>query len=173
MIKIWKIIKSEIFYCIYAFFFYLPGYALSNKLRAKFLSLFVRKMGYNVRVNKHVTIEVPEKINIGNNVIINSDTWISGGGGLDIGDNSMIGPKTVIVTTDHNFSSSEIPIRLQGHTLKPVFIGNNVLISANCTVLGGVNIEDNVVIGAGTVVNKNLETGYLYVGNPVRKVKKI
>ena len=66
-----------------------------------------------------------------------------------------------------------MPIVAQGYTCKKVTIGNNVWIAANATILPGVIIEDNCVIGANTLVNKNIEKGSLVVGNPCRVIKKI
>lgn len=54
---------------------------------------------------------------------------------------------------------------------KPV-IGNNVELHANCTVIGGIHIGDNAVIGAGTVVVKNVPAGAVAIGNPARLILK-
>ncbi len=51
-----------------------------------------------------------------------------------------------------------------------VTIGNNVFIGMHTTILKGVTIEDNVIIGANTLVNKNLQSGYVYAGNPVKQI---
>ncbi len=52
-------------------------------------------------------------------------------------------------------------------------IGNNVYIAANSTVIGGISIGDNVIIGAGSVVNKSLPGNGVYAGNPVRLIRHI
>ncbi len=52
-------------------------------------------------------------------------------------------------------------------------VGNNVFIGRGCTILPGETIGDNVVIGAGAVVTKNLDSNFIYAGVPARKIKKI
>lgn len=56
---------------------------------------------------------------------------------------------------------------------RPISIGNNIWIGADVCVLPGVTIGDNCVIGAGSVVNKNIPAGSLAVGNPCRVIRKI
>ena len=56
---------------------------------------------------------------------------------------------------------------------KPITIGNNCWIGGNVTILPGVPIHDNVVVGAGSVVTKDLASGAIYVGNPARKLRDI
>ena len=56
---------------------------------------------------------------------------------------------------------------------KPIKIGNNVWIGGNVIVLPGVNIGDNVVIGAGSVVTKDIPANCVAVGNPCRVIRKI
>ena len=53
---------------------------------------------------------------------------------------------------------------------RKVMIGNNVFIGANTTILPGSVIEDNCIVGAGTVVRGRLESGYVYYGNPCQKI---
>ena len=56
---------------------------------------------------------------------------------------------------------------------KPIKVGNNVWIGGNVTVLPGVSIGDNVVIGAGSVVTKDIPSNVIAVGNPCRVIKEI
>ena len=73
------------------------------------------------------------------------------------GKNLRIGPGVVIGKNNHKF-----PI-----------IGDNVYIAANSTVIGGITIGDNVIIGAGTGVTKDIPGNSVYVGNPPRLIKRI
>lgn len=57
--------------------------------------------------------------------------------------------------------------------MPPITISNNVAIGDNSVILPGVVIESNLHVGAGSVVTKNLESGYIYTGNPARKKKKL
>jgi len=57
--------------------------------------------------------------------------------------------------------------------VKPICIGNNVFIGSQCIIMPGVNIGDNVVIGAGSVVTKNLESNGVYAGVPAKFIKSL
>ena len=88
-------------------------------------------------------------------------TYIHGGGGVTIGRNVITGPYCCIVASNHRFDSSELPIMLQGDRLQGIRIGHNVWLGANVVVLDGVVIADNCVIGAGTIVTKNVPSNAL------------
>lgn len=95
---------------------------------------------------------------------------------ITIGRNTMLGVNTNVYDTDFHPID---PIKRSNQKSiidaksKPVVIGENVWIGANSTVLKGVNIEDNAVIGAYSLVNKKIEPNSLYAGTPAVFIKKI
>ena len=117
-------------------------------------------------------MEVPGKIEIGNHSGISHGCWISGGGGLTIKDNVIIGPKVIIHTANHNYSSKEIPIMYQGHNFKKVIINNNVWTGAGAIILPGVTIEENSIVAAGAVVTKDVPMDVIVGGVPARIIKE-
>jgi acetyltransferase-like isoleucine patch superfamily enzyme len=88
------------------------------------------------------------------------------GGKIFISKNCLIGPRVTFRTANHNFEDISKSKQAQGHTSKDIYVGKNVWIGANVTVLPGVNIGDNSVIGAGAVVTKNVPENSLAVGVP-------
>lgn len=87
---------------------------------------------------------------------------------ISIGDNTVISSHVTVLAHDAS------PCIVGCHTkLGLVKIGNNCFIGANSTVLCGTTIGDNVIVGAGSVVSSSLESGYVYAGNPVRKICSI
>ena len=100
---------------------------------------------------------------------------------VTIGDYCFFGPNISIVTALHSLIAEERRFyfdKEKGYTTdreyaKPITIGNNCWIGSNVTILPGVTIEDNVVVGAGSVVTHDLESGYIYVGNPAKKLRAI
>lgn len=68
---------------------------------------------------------------------------------IEIGDNFLIGSNVVVHTGEHLFTDSLKPIIEQGSIYKSVKIGNNVYLGSNVIILPGVNIDDNVIVGAG------------------------
>lgn len=144
---------------------------ISNKIRYLFYKVYLSHLGENVIINSRNHFEVPGNIKVGNNCSINRDCWFSGGGGLNIGNDVLIGPKVVIHTANHNHNISNLPFRLQGHTFKAVTIKDNVWIGAGVIILPGVIIDGNTIIAAGSVVSKNIPSGVLAGGIPAKIIK--
>lgn len=167
-----EVLKIEIYSILYHIPRMLPGYYFSNKIRGLFLKLFLKKIGKNTYIGRDIVFEIPGNISIGDNVQINTRCWFSGGGGLEIGNNTLIGPHVVIHSANHNFSSLKEPIINQGHTFKKVIIENDVWIGANATILPGVTVKKGCVIAAGAVVTKDTEVYGVYGGVPARLLKK-
>lgn len=129
------------------------------------------------KVGDKSTIEDYTVINNGvGEVLIGSDSRLGIGsvimGPVQIGDSTITGQNCLITGLDHNFHEFRKPIKDQGVTINPTYIGNGSFIGANVSILPGVFIGDNVVIGAGSVVTKDVPNNHMAVGNPARIVKK-
>ncbi len=147
---------------------------IPGKTGCFFRNLFLPyKNGKNVTVWANTHIDSPSKLSIGNNVSINRNCVINAGGEVEIGNDVLIGPNVTIYSQNHNFNKKNVLFRLQGYTTKKTTIKNNIWIASNVTILPGVTIEDNCVIGANSLVNKDIPKNSLAVGNPVRIIKKI
>ena len=110
-----------------------------------------------------------KNIKIGKNVFINACCRFQDQGGIEIGDGSLIGHNTTIATLNHDFNPDK---RANLHP-SPVKIGKNVWIGSDSTILPGVEIGDCAVIGAGSVVTKNVPANSIAVGSPARVIKQI
>ncbi|MFL9877051.1 sugar O-acetyltransferase [Herbaspirillum rhizosphaerae] len=109
-------------------------------------------------------------IRIGRNVFINQNCTMYDLAGLDIGDDVMIGSNVSIITSGHPISPS------QRHTAviaKPIRIERNVWIGAGATIIGGVTIGENSVVGAGSVVTRDVPSNTLVGGNPAKVIRSI
>ena len=130
------------------------------------------KIGKNVRIYNNVVfagtgeIVIGDNVQIGNNVII----FASEEGGVSIGNDVSIAANCYIIDTNHGTSSNE-KINLQANLSEKIEIGNDVWIAASTMVVKGAKIPDGVVVGANSVVNKELESYGIYVGSPVKKIK--
>ena len=108
------------------------------------------------------------KITAGRNTHLaaNLGCYVQAINGIVAGDDIIVGPNTCIISANHD------PAAPEGHLADiPVRIGNSVWIGCNCVILPGVRIGDKAVIGAGSVVGKDIPAGAVAWGNPceVRK----
>ena len=121
----------------------------------------------------NVTLTLPENIEIGSKLSIHENSTIAAHGGISIGSNVSIGSNCIISSSNHNFQNPSIPIKNQGISLQKVSIGNNVWIGARVTILAGVKIGDNCIIGASSVVTRNIDNNSIAVGSPAKKIKSL
>ncbi|KQZ63588.1 transferase [Lysobacter sp. Root559] len=109
-------------------------------------------------------------IRVGRNVFVNQNCTFYDLGGLDIGDDVMIGPNVSLITTGHPVEPSQ---RRAFVVAKPIVIERNVWIAAGATVIGGVTVGENSVVAAGAVVTKDVPPNALVAGNPARLIRAI
>ena len=110
-------------------------------------------------------------IEIGENFYTNHNCIILDGAKVIFGDNVFIAPNCTFSTAGHPLDTEQ---RNQGlEYAYPIVVGDNVWFGASVTVLPGVTIGSNTVIGAGSVVNRDIPEGVVAVGNPCRVLRKI
>lgn len=110
-------------------------------------------------------------IEISANVYIGPYCVLYGHGGLFIGRDTMIAAHTIIVTANHGFDRVDVPMNRQPLTKEGIRIGADVWIGGGCRVLDGVSIEDGAIIGAGSVVTRDVEAYGVALGAPARVVR--
>jgi len=125
--------------------------------------------GKNVNIEYGATIG--RNISLGNNSGIGIKSHISSN--VTIGNNVMMGPEVIIYTCNHEFGRTDIPMIQQGNqAIKPVIIEDDVWIGARVIILPGVKIGMGSIIGAGSVVTKNIEPYSIVGGVPAKLIKK-
>lgn len=145
------------------------------------LSAFGRKgitLGNNVSIGAFSRLIVSTSLNnigkhirIGNNVGIGEFAYLGGAGGLEIGDDCIIGQYFSCHPENHIFENENIPIRFQGVMRKGIRIGSNCWIGAKVTILDGVTIGSNCVIAAGSVVTKDVPPDSVVAGVPAKVIR--
>ncbi len=124
--------------------------------------------GDQVTLNRYAYVQGGEGgVRLGHRVAINNFSIINGTGGVDVGDDTLIGPGVRIISYQHQYAAGQA-IRLQPTIGKPIHIGRDCWIGANAIILAGVTIGDGVVIGAGAVVTCDIPANVIAVGVPAR-----
>ncbi len=107
---------------------------------------------------------------IGRNVFVNQNCTFYDLGGLEIGDDVMIGPNVSLITSGHPVEPSR---RRDFVVAKPIAIERNVWIGAGATIIGGVTVGENSVVAAGAVVTRDVPPNTLVGGNPATVIRSI
>jgi len=140
-----------------------------SKGNLKKLKTYFNHCGGSVFIEHGFHCDYGNKISLGERVYLNINCTLLDGGLINIGDDCLIGPNVQILTINHATSPKERLIK--ANYADDVTIGCNVWIGAGAIILPGVTIGDAAVIGAGSLVNKNVEASSLYAGNPAKKIR--
>ena len=109
-------------------------------------------------------------MHFGCGVYANFNLTLVDDGPIYVGDGTMFGPNITVATAQHPLAAE---LRRQGYQYnQPVHIGKNCWLGSGVIVLPGVTIGDNTVIGAGSVVTRDIPAGVVAVGTPCRPIKK-
>ena len=113
-----------------------------------------------------------DRIEMGDRVTFNFGCFVNGFGGLRFGDGANIGPYCMLHSANHNFDDLDRSVVEQGwQDDGPMEIGRNSWIGMGSIVLPGVRIGEGCVVGAGSVVTRDLEDFTIAVGNPARAIR--
>lgn len=140
-------------------------------LRNKIMKQLFKNVGENVWIEPDFRCEFGKNITIGDNVYINFGCIILDCSEVTIGSNTLLGPNIGLYAANHSTDPTE---RINGGCYgKPIHIGNNVWLGGDVKVLQGVTIGDNTIIGAGSIVTKDIPDNVIAVGNPCKVIRKI
>lgn len=158
-----------------------------------FLNPFKHKRGKGAIIRRRTRVDVfPfNKFNLGARSVIEDFATINNGvGDIIIGDGTIIGLSNVVIGPvtignnvmlaqnivlsglNHGYEDINTPPRLQKETCRQIIISDNVWIGANSVITAGVTLGRHSIIGAGSVVTKNVPDFSVAVGNPARVIKK-
>ncbi len=127
----------------------------------------------NVRIGNHCLIQdnvyiragLEGNVTIGDYCAINSFAKLFGHGGIEIGDYTQIGPDCLITTTGHDYQKD-----LKA-SFEKIQIGQWAWVGAKCVILPGTNIGDHSIIGAGSIVTRDIPQWSIAVGSPAKVIK--
>lgn len=139
--------------------------------RRDFLRTFVAKLDEGAMINSPFYMEFANHLEMGVNSFINYDCIMLNNAMVKLGDNVLVGPKVSFYTAIHPIDAKQREQWLV--YAKPITVKDNVWIGGSATILGGVTIGKNAIVGAGAVVTKDVEPNTIVVGNPARVLRKI
>lgn len=150
----------------------LPRTTMPYSLGAKFIRAFLIKnfidaCGTGLIVETGAILS--PYISVGNNCLIGEGCRIRGN--IAIGNDVLLAQNVELVSFAHNFDRSDVPIRLQGEIFGSIMIGNDVWVGVNAIVLPDVKVSDHAIIGAGSVVTKDVPEWAIVGGAPARIIK--
>lgn len=136
------------------------------------------KIGRRFGVSEHCALLCQDpnqgsRLEIGDDVLLNIGVMVNAdcGGSIFIGDRVLIGPYVVIRAANHRTNAIDVPIQRQGHEPGTIIIEDDVWLGAHVTVLPNVRIGRGAVIGAGSVVSRDIPAMAIAVGSPAGVVR--
>lgn len=123
---------------------------------------------YTSRIIGFNKIKLHQDSNTVGSFCLSNNCYIQALQGIELGENFLFAPGTTIISVNHGVNNE-----FKDDKTKPVVIGNNVWFGANVTVLPQVNLGDNVVVGAGSVVTKSFPSNSVIAGNPAKLIKSL
>ena len=139
--------------------------------RKDIMKKLFKSVGNNVWIEPDFRCEFGKNITIGKDVYINFGCVILDCDQVSIGNSTLIGPNVGIFSGNHTTDAEE---RAAGGLIpKPVTIGNRVWICGNVSIVPGVSIGDDTIIGAGSVVTHDIPSCVIAAGNPCRVLRRI
>lgn len=123
-----------------------------------------------VWIRPGITIWWPENIVIGSSSL-NEDIHLNGVGGISIGERVLIGHRCTFFSDEHVFENPDELIWFQGRNPAPIIVEDDVYFGCNVVVLSGVTIGRGAVIGAGSVVTKDIPANAIVGGIPARIIR--
>lgn len=129
--------------------------------------LFMGNIGENSRVMPPITVVRGNSVKIGKNVVVMNNALFMAAGGITIEDDVLVAANAQLISNNHDLHDHAVL------TCKPVHLKRNCWIGAGATILPGVTVGENAVVGAGAVVTKDVEGNTVVGGNPARVIKRL
>lgn len=166
----------NVFHCIALPIYYSLGQYIPEQLGGKLFRRFLVR-GFFAECGRSVNIGAKAYIGRGRNIHLGDYSSIGWKASLHanapivIGRDVLMGPEVMVITAQHRTDSTEMPMRLQDYSVAPVEIEDDVWIGARVIILPGVRIGRGSIVGAGSVVTKEVPPYSVVGGVPARLIK--
>ena len=135
------------------------------------LGQLVGHLGEGAYVKPPLSVDYGENISLGDRVFVNYNLTALDVAAITIGDDCLLGPNVQLLTPTHPVAIE--PRRDKLEAALPITLGRNVWLGGGVIVCPGVTIGDNSVVGAGSVVTRDIPANVVAVGNPARVIREI
>ncbi len=168
--------KALWLFCYYAVAIHLfdtpmPLSGISGAFRVLLARRIFKRCGERVVIGRGAVFGTGHLLELGDDSAINRDCWIAND--TVIGNDVMMGPRVTVLSSAHEFSDTSRPMREQGASQRrPVRIGDDVWIGTQSILLPDVHVGSHSIIGAGSVVTRDVEPWSVLAGNPARLIRK-
>lgn len=179
-----RIIREKIISVIKIFFLKLRGFSIDYSVKLHSRTSFFQEIKHSIRIGQNSVIGsgirmrafLGGKIDISEDVAIDDYSYIISGQSVKIGKGTLIAAAVYISDCDHKLPLAKFrdnPTAPESLVGSPVVIGEHVWIGTHAVILKGVEIGDNSIIGAGSIVTKSVPPNSIAVGNPAKVIKKL
>lgn len=145
----------------------LPNHMVTNRIRGGLMKPFFAKCGKGLQIGKGVIINNPGDLIIGDNCYLSHYCYVQSKGGVELGNDVIVGPMSVIASSNHIIEDG---IVLNKGISKPIKIGNGTWCGGHVVILSGVTIGKSVVVAAGSIVTKSFEENSRVAGVPAKNI---
>ena len=149
----------------------LPNFSWGNRVRGYLVGQFFKKKGASFLLAPGYTINMAKNIEVGDNVYIAHDVWINASGGLKIEDGVIISPKVVIATTKHQYIDGAVSLGMS--EASPIVIERGAWVVSGTVVTKGVRIGEGSIVGACSVVTKDIRSFWFSAGQPAKEIRQL
>ena len=139
----------------------------TDEYNALVKELFCGNIGEGSRVMPGINVVRGNCVSIGKNVVVMYNCLMMAAGGITIEDDARVAANVQLISNNHDIYDREILV------CKPVRLKRNCWIGAGASILPGVTVGENAIVGAGSVVTKDVEANTIVAGNPARVIKRI
>lgn len=142
-----------------------------GRLRSFFWSLLLKRIGKRVDIMSGVIIMSPQNVEIGHDVLLNTDSKIGGQNGVKIGNYVQLSYNVNLVSENHAYQNHLVPIKKQGYFGGPIIIEDDVWIGANVVIMPNITIGKGAIVGANAIVTKDVKPYSIVGGVPAKFIK--
>lgn len=149
----------------------LPRFRAFNALKSAVLRLLGARVGRRVVFYPGVWIMPAKRLRLGDDVDLARGVMITTPGGVTIGDRTLVGYGTKILSSNHRVPQDRGSVFHAGHEHAPVVIESDVWIGANVVVLPGVTVREGAVVAAGSIVTRDVPPFTVVAGVPAKPIR--